>query len=490
MGAARPLRRTVAAPSGSDEPGGAPTIPKIWTRHVADSLQLLALAPKSAKRWIDLGTGAGFPGLVIACDLVQAPGEQVHLVESTQKKAAFLREVVTTLALPAIVHARRIEEFAAHTIPAFDVVTARALAPLDKLIGYAIPLLKRGAVGLFPKGQDVEAELTQASKSWNIEAELIPSLTDPRGRIVLDHACCEAVSNLYSLAFRFTRRHERVATMIDTPSAALEPPVIPRVLALANQKGGVGKTTTAINLGTALAAIGENVLIVDLDPQGNASTGLGIDRKSRSRSTYDVLTREVKLRDAILETAVPRLHIVPSTMDLSGFELEIAQERDRAFRLRDALGALNAAANGGLEYSYVLVDCPPSLNLLTVNAMAAANSILVPLQCEFFALEGLSQLLKTVEQVKTALNPGLTIHGIVLTMYDARNNLSGQVVADVRSFMGEKVYQTMIPRNVRVSEAPSYGKPVLLYDLKCVGSQAYLRLASEIIQRERSLRAA
>jgi chromosome partitioning protein len=266
-------------------------------------------------------------------------------------------------------------------------------------------------------------------------------------------------------------------------------PVTPRVLALANQKGGVGKTTTAINLGTALAAIGENVLVVDLDPQGNASTGLGIDRKSRRRSTYDVLTREVGIREAILETAVPRLHIVPSTMDLSGFELELAQQHDRAYRLRDALTTLNSAESS-TQYSYVLVDCPPSLNLVTVNAMAAANAILVPLQCEFFALEGLSQLLKTVEQVRTSLNPALTIHGIVLTMYDARNNLSGQVVADVRSFMGEKVYQTMIPRNVRVSEAPSYGKPVLLYDLKCVGSQAYLRLASEIIQRERTLRAA
>ena len=266
-------------------------------------------------------------------------------------------------------------------------------------------------------------------------------------------------------------------------------PIVPRVLALANQKGGVGKTTTAINLGTALAAIGENVLVVDLDPQGNASTGLGIDRKSRRRSTYDVLTREVTIRDAILETAVPRLHIVPSTMDLSGFELEIAQERDRAYRLRDALATLNTGADGGAEYSYVLIDCPPSLNLVTVNAMAASNSILVPLQCEFFALEGLSQLLKTVEQVRTSLNPGLTIHGIVLTMYDARNNLSGQVVADVRSFMGEKVYQTMIPRNVRISEAPSYGKPVLVYDLKCVGSEAYLRLATEIIQREKELKA-
>jgi chromosome partitioning protein len=263
-----------------------------------------------------------------------------------------------------------------------------------------------------------------------------------------------------------------------------------RVLALANQKGGVGKTTTAINLGTALAAIGEQVLIIDLDPQGNASTGLGIDRKSRRRSTYDVLIGAAGLREAIHETAVPRLHIVPSTMDLSGLELEIAQQRDRAYRLRNALAALDPVPTDGVTYSYVLVDCPPSLNLVTVNAMAAANAILVPLQCEFFALEGLSQLLKTVEQVRATLNPDLTIHGIVLTMFDARNNLAGQVVADVRQFMGEKVYETVIPRNVRVSEAPSYGKPVLLYDLKCLGSQAYLRLASEIIQREKSLRAA
>ena len=259
----------------------------------------------------------------------------------------------------------------------------------------------------------------------------------------------------------------------------------PRVLAIANQKGGVGKTTTAINLGTALAAIGEDVLIIDLDPQGNASTGLGIDRRSRNHSTYDVLTGEAALRDSIVPTAVPRLHLAPSTLDLSGLELEIGQSRDRAFRLRNALAPLNAA--GGTRYSYVLVDCPPSLNLLTVNAMAAANAILVPLQCEFFALEGLSQLLKTVESVREQLNPGLTIHGIVLTMFDARNNLSGQVVADVREFMGAKVYDTIIPRNVRVSEAPSYGKPVLVYDLKCSGSEAYLRLATEVIQREKKL---
>ncbi len=271
------------------------------------------------------------------------------------------------------------------------------------------------------------------------------------------------------------------------PGPAATPGRAARVLAVANQKGGVGKTTTAINLGTALAAIGEQVLIIDLDPQGNASTGLGIDRRSRRYSTYDILIGEAGLRDVVVETAVPRLHLVPSTMDLSGLELEIGQARDRALRLRNALAPLNTPTAEAASFSYVLVDCPPSLNLLTVNAMAAAHAILVPLQCEFFALEGLSQLLKTVDQVREQLNPGLTIHGIVLTMYDARNNLSGQVVADVREFMGSKVYDTIIPRNVRVSEAPSYGKPVLVYDLKCSGSEAYLRLAAEIIQREQEL---
>jgi chromosome partitioning protein len=271
-----------------------------------------------------------------------------------------------------------------------------------------------------------------------------------------------------------------IATRIPNPAP-------PRVIAIANQKGGVGKTTTAINLGTALAAIGEHVLIIDLDPQGNASTGLGIDRRQRRYSTYDVLMREAALRDAVLATAVPRLSIAPSTLDLSGLELEVSQARDRAFRLRSALKPLRAAAPRDSEFSYVLIDCPPSLNLLTVNAMAAADAILVPLQCEFFALEGLSQLLQTVANVKSTLNPLLTIHGIVLTMHDARNNLSNQVVADVRANSTHKVYDTIIPRNVRVSEAPSYGKPVLVYDLKCVGSEAYLRLATEIIQREKEL---
>src|SRR6266542_2914063 len=264
-----------------------------------------------------------------------------------------------------------------------------------------------------------------------------------------------------------------------------DPAIAPRVIALANQKGGVGKTTTAINLGTALAAIGEEVLIVDIDPQGNISTGLGINCKNREYSSYALMVGSATLREVAVTTVVPRVSVAPSTLDLLGVELEIANRPDRAFRLRQALSA--PESEGGAKYSYVLVDCPPSLNLLTVNAMAAAHSILVPLQCEFFALEGLSQLLQTVEQVKASLNPELTIHGIVLTMYDARNNLSGQVVADVREFMGPKVYDTIIPRNVRVSEAPSYGKPVLVYDLKCVGSDANVPVATEIIQREKEL---
>ena len=263
------------------------------------------------------------------------------------------------------------------------------------------------------------------------------------------------------------------------------PPGHPRILALANQKGGVGKTTTAINLGTALAAIGERVLIVDLDPQGNASTGLGIDRRNRSCSTYDVLIGEASLRESVVPTAVPRLHIAPSTMDLSGLELELGSTPGRAFRLRDAIAALNTNATPDTDYTYVLIDCPPSLTLLTINAMCAADAVMVPLQCEFFALEGLSQLLKTIELVRANLNPSLDIQGIVLTMFDKRNKLSDQVAADVRENMGEKVYSTVIPRNVRISEAPSHGLPALVYDLRCPGSQAYIKLAGELIQREK-----
>jgi len=277
------------------------------------------------------------------------------------------------------------------------------------------------------------------------------------------------------------------------------PGLKPRVMVVANQKGGVGKTTTAINLGTALAAVGERVLILDLDPQGNASTGLGIGRAERKVSAYDVLIGAALIEDAIVPTKVPGLDIVPSTMDLLGAELELASVPRRSHRLRDALARMPRSgkmrdssekekALTQRPYSYLLIDCPPSLNLLTINAMTAADAILVPLQCEFFALEGLSQLLRTVERVRTSLNPNLEIQGIVLTMFDQRNKLSDQVASDVRQHLGDKVYRTVIPRNVRISEAPSYGKPALVYDHRCAGSKAYMKLAAELIQREKALR--
>ncbi len=261
--------------------------------------------------------------------------------------------------------------------------------------------------------------------------------------------------------------------------ATLKPARKPLIIAIANQKGGVGKTTTAINLATAMAAIGRRVLLVDFDPQGNASTGLGIDRRDRKITSYEVLLGAAKIEDALIKTRVPGLSIIPSTIDLSGAELELIDLERRTERLKEAL-AEQFVIEG---FEYVLIDCPPSLSLLTLNALVAARSVLVPLQCEFFALEGLSLLLRTVERVKANFNAELDIHGIVLTMFDSRNNLSAQVADDVREYMGDKVFKTVIPRNVRISEAPSHGKPALLYDYRCAGSEAFMRLASELLLR-------
>ncbi len=253
----------------------------------------------------------------------------------------------------------------------------------------------------------------------------------------------------------------------------------PRIIAIANQKGGVGKTTTAINLATALAAVEKKVLLLDLDPQGNASTGLGIPRQSRAVTSYQVLIGDQEVGTAIVPTKVPHLSIVPASVDLSGAEIELVAADRREYRLREAL------AGKTLRYDYVLIDCPPSLGLLTLNALVAAQAVLVPLQCEFYALEGLSHLIRTIERVKRHLNPALEIQGVVLTMFDKRNNLSDLVAADVRGHFGDKVYETVIPRNVRISEAPSHGKPVLLYDFRCPGAQAYVHLAGEVLRRER-----
>ena len=267
------------------------------------------------------------------------------------------------------------------------------------------------------------------------------------------------------------------------PAPQTSEAIRPRVLAVANQKGGVGKTTTTINLGTALAAVGEKVLVIDLDPQGNASTGFGVGAADRKATMYDVMSGEASLSDIVIDTEIPGLRLAPGSVDLSGAEIELIDAPRRHFRLRDAVRALPSGPD------YVLIDCPPSLSLLTLNAMTAADAVLVPLQTEFFALEGLSQLMRTLDLVRTKTNPGLELQGVVLTMYDKRNNLSQQVEEDVRGHFGEKIYQTVIPRNVRVSEAPSHGKPALVYDYKCAGSQAYIRLAREVIRREKALKA-
>lgn len=251
-----------------------------------------------------------------------------------------------------------------------------------------------------------------------------------------------------------------------------------KIIGVVNQKGGVGKTTTAVNLATALAAVGQKVLLIDLDPQGNASTGLGITPDKRRVTSYDLLIGAATISEAKQATDIPGLDVVPSTIDLSGAEIELVTTPQRETRLKAFLGVSES------EYDYVLVDCPPSLGLITINALVASHAVLIPLQCEFYALEGLSHLLKTIKLIQKNLNPSLEIQGVVLTMYDSRNKLTQHIEEDVREFLGETVYRTVIPRNVRMSEAPSHGKPAIVYDLECRGSQAYLKLAREMLQRE------
>lgn len=256
---------------------------------------------------------------------------------------------------------------------------------------------------------------------------------------------------------------------------------MPRIIAVANRKGGVGKTTTTVNVATAMAAAGKKVLVIDLDPQSNASTSLGIDKHGSMVSSYEVILGERSLSEAVIWTEIPNFSMVPASPDLAGAEIELIDKERREFALKDALGKTV------VNYDYVLIDCPPSLSLVTINALVAADAVIVPLQCEYLALEGMTDLISNINQIKKHFNPKLELQGVVLTMYDGRNNLTQMVEEDVRSFFGKKVYQTVIPRNVRVSEAPSHGKPVLLYDFKCPGSQAYISLAGEVLKREKEL---
>lgn len=256
---------------------------------------------------------------------------------------------------------------------------------------------------------------------------------------------------------------------------------MPRIIAIANRKGGVGKTTTTVNVATAMAATGKKVLVIDLDPQGNATTSMGINKKGRMASSYEVLLGERTLSEAVVWTEIPNFSIVPSSADLAGAEVELVDMPNREFALKQAI------VQSAVNYDYVLIDCPPSLSLVTINALVAANAVIVPLQCEFLVLEGITDLIRNINIIKKKFNPGLELQGVVLTMYDKRNNLSQMVEDDVRNFFGKKVYQTVIPRNVRISEAPSHGKPVLLYDFKCSGSQAYISLTGEVLKREKEL---
>ena len=256
---------------------------------------------------------------------------------------------------------------------------------------------------------------------------------------------------------------------------------MPRILAIANRKGGVGKTTTTVNVATAMAAAGKKVLVIDLDPQGNASTSMGVDKKGSMTSSYEVLLGNARLTDAVVWTEIPNFSIVPSSPDLAAAEIELVEMEKREFALKKAL------SKEGVNYDYILLDRPPSLSLVTINALVAADAVIVPLQCEFLALEGVSDLIRNINIIKKNFNPSLTLHGVVLTMYDKRNNLTQMVEEDVRHFFGKKVYETVIPRNVKISEAPSHGKPVLLYDFKCPGSQAYIGLTKEVLKREREL---
>ena len=425
---------------------GKSTVPHIWDRHIVDSLHLVPLAPSTPSHWVDLGTGAGLPGMVAAIALAEtSPETTVTLIDGDERKCAFLAAAIRETGVAANVLSSRIEDAPPQNA---DVVSARALAPLARLLPLAARHIAKDGVCLFPKGAQAESELTALGSGWHKKVDRLPA------------------------------RKARPAPFFVSERSHVAEFDRPYILSVANQKGGVGKTTTAINLATALAESGHPTLVIDMDPQGNASTGLGVPRAERKVTSYDLILGARTLDQSVHATNVDGLDLIPATVELSSADVELVGQTRRLQKLSTAL-----ANEYRHRYAFVLIDCPPSLNLLTLNSLVASHAVLVPLQCEFFALEGLSQLMLTIREIRQAANKRLSIQGIVLTMYDQRNNLSGQVERDVRENLGDLVYQTVVPRNVRLSEAPSYGMPGLIYDQKSSGSMAYRRLAAEMLSK-------
>ena len=412
---------------------GKSTLLDPWNSHILDSLQVVNMIQNKDFSILDMGTGAGLPGVILnICGY-----KNVTLIDSNGKKIKFLKFIKNKMNLNFNIILGRIELLDSL---GYDVITSRALANLDKLFSYSQKFIKNNTLLIFLKGKTVNEELNLARKNWLFDLKQKKSLSDERGNLLI-------IKNLKKMS---------------------------KIISIANQKGGVGKTTTAINLSTAMAAINKKILLIDADPQGNASTGLGISKEERAPSLYDLITNKKFDIEAIKKTIIPNLDIITSSHDLAASEIELAEQDDRENILKKILMDIEG-------YDFIFIDCPPALGLLTINSLVASNSVIVPLQCEFFALEGLSALTNTIEVIKSGLNSQINLEGIVLTMHDKRNSLSSLVEEDVRSHFKDKVYNTVIPRNVRISEAPSHGKPVLIYDTLCIGSKAYIGLAKEVI---------
>ncbi len=435
---------------------GNSTIEQLWIRHFLDSSQVIDYIDKNEKSLIDIGSGAGFPGLVLSIiSRDRKIALKTKLIEKSSKKVNFLNDVINKLHLNVdVVHKNIMEE------PNYfsgDVIVVRAFKSLKVTLQLIHNKARNWKKIFIFLGKTGKHELLQASKIWDIEYKQRASVTSNDSSVI-------EINKLKKNKLKNSQ-----------------------IISVINQKGGVGKTTTVINLATAISFLNKKVLVIDLDPQGNATTGFGLTSVGE-KTVYDVLNGNCNFADAIKDTKIDNLKIVPSNVDLSGLEVETANENRRAFLLKDKIeNFVNSEKN---NFSYIFIDCPPSLSLLTVMALVVAKSLIVPLQAEFFALEGLSQLVKTIDRIKIKLNPEIDIRGVLLTMFDKRNKLSSEVDAEARKFFKNKVYQTVIPRNVRLSEAPSHGIPVLIYDKSCSGSRSYLNFADEFLRQENVMESA